>query len=318
MDLGNVGSFQYHRRNVSFGQIEKGASCFPRVSARVEGTEQLLKDLSHVEERGYNTERRWWHLLEATPGWNGSSTSPGEGAWDFTFPEGTEVGRGIIGSCCKTSKKEWFPQFPLPQFSFPKERKSPKKIEQPFQLLPWSKRTTSDKSLNLSGTQFTHRDCLAISEVPKGINDTKHLPSANICHMLKYAWNHILILAIHVGYLIYLYSSPFKYYHFHLMWRDRGLEMDSELFIVTKLVRGGARIQRLVCPVLELVLLWVMPDFLHSVIFTIINRCESFVKKEEPLVWDRKNELDIIHSFAPCRRGSLAPSSSLCLLYLPS
>lgn len=31
--------------------------------------------------------------------------------------------------------------------------------------------------------------------------------------------------------------------------------MDSELFIVTKLVRSAARIQRLVCPVLELVLL---------------------------------------------------------------
>ena len=64
------------------------------------------------------------------------------------------------------------PSSPVP---FPKERKSPKDTESPFQLLPSNTCTISDRSLNLSRPQFTHWGCLVVSEVPKVINDTKHL-----------------------------------------------------------------------------------------------------------------------------------------------
>lgn len=54
-------------------------------------------------------------------------------------------------------------------------------------------------------------------------------------------------------------------------------------------------------------------------IFTIINKCESFVKKEEPLVWDQKNELDITHALLLTGEEVwLLPSAFVCRVPLPS
>lgn len=53
----------------------------------------------------------------------------------------------------------------------------------------------------------------------------------------------------------------------------------------------------------------------HSMIFTIMNGCESCVTKKEPLVFYRKNKLDIIYSFVPFKSKA---SLSFCLPYLPS
>ena len=93
-----------------------------------------------------------------------------------------------------------------------------------------------------------------------------YLPYAEICMGHEYQY---LSYTLSMGYL--------KFYHSHLTWRAWGLGRYSELFAVTQLVQRGARMQRLVCLVSELVLLWVMPDFPHFMIFTIVNRCESFV-----------------------------------------
>lgn len=57
--------------------------------------------------------------------------------------------------------------------------------------------------------QFAYRDCLVISEVPKVNNNAEHLLSTKICYTLKYA--------LCMDYLIYFYSSSFKYCHSHLM-----------------------------------------------------------------------------------------------------
>lgn len=59
-------------------------------------------------------------------------------------------------------------------------------------------------------------ECLVIPEVPGVNNNTKHLLSINIYHMMKQT--------LCMDYLLYLYSSSFKYCHSHLMWGNWGLE----------------------------------------------------------------------------------------------
>lgn len=239
-------------------------------------------------------ERGQWHLLEATHGQNGPNASPGGGAWDFSFLEGTELGRGIIKFMLeKQLRKSDPPDSFFPSSPFLRTGRVLKRQN----CLPWSKRITSDKS---------GLPCDLCAN-----NNTEHVLSTNICHTLK--------CALCMDCLIYLHSSSFKYYHSHLMWRTWGQRRKS--LLVASLVWSRTRTQRLFSPVPELVLLWVMPDCLHSTIFTIINTSESFVTKikKEPLVWDQKNKQDIIYSFAPYNtRGSLAPSFSFCLPYLPS
>lgn len=144
MELGRVISFHCHGRNVSFSWIlEKKSLWFSRSSRRVQGTEEFLNDLVQVEERECHIEGGQRHLLEATHGQNGPNASPGGGAWDFRFLEGTELGRGTIKFMLERQLRKSDP----PDSFFPSSpflRKG--RVLKIQNCLPWSKRITSDKS----------------------------------------------------------------------------------------------------------------------------------------------------------------------------
>lgn len=130
MELGRVISFHCHGRNVSFSWIfEKKACGFLGAPGRVEGTEEFLNDLFHVEERVSH-----WERAVASPGGHPWPEWAQRFSWGRSmrsqFPGRDWVGqRNHKVHARKTIKKEWSPRFLLPQFPFLKDRKSPKKTE---------------------------------------------------------------------------------------------------------------------------------------------------------------------------------------------